>query len=303
MNWLLIAIIAHFIFALVFIIDKFLVSKTVLQPITYAFYGGFLQILVLVLIPFGFVIPPLNQIIISFIAGALFTFAVLSLYQSLQTDEVSKIVPMVGGAVPLFTFILTYFLLGERLSFNQLTAFFLLVLGGVIIVWPRKKNLAAEPANASLIKQLSLALLAALFFAGSFVLTKFIFNYQSFINGLIWTRLGGFLGAGLLILWPGNWRIIFKTSKKVKLKLGGLFASNKVLSALAFILLNYAIFLGSVTLVNSLQGVQYVFLLIIALFLSKKFPQIIKEQVSQRMILQKIIAILFIGLGLGILAI
>ena len=94
------------------------------------------------------------------------------------------------------------------MSFNQLVAFFLLVLGGVIIVWPRRKKPAAKPVEASLIKQLSLALLAALFFAGSFVLTKFIFNYQPFINGLIWTRLGGFLGAGLLILWPGNWRII-----------------------------------------------------------------------------------------------
>ena len=77
---------------------------------------------------------------------------------------------------------------------------------------------------------------------------------------------------------------------------------SKGLSALAFISLNNAIFLGSVSLVNALQGVQYVFLLMIALVLSKQFPQIIKEQISQGAVLQKIMAILLIALGLGILA-
>ncbi|MBL7155316.1 MAG: hypothetical protein ISS88_02310, partial [Candidatus Portnoybacteria bacterium] len=50
------------------------------------------------------------------------------------------------------------------------------------------------------------------------------------------------------------------------------------------------------------QGIQYAFLLIIALFLSKKFPQILKEQISQSAVLQKTMAILLIVLGLGILA-
>ena len=57
MNWLFIAIIAHFLFALGFIIDKFLLSKTVLKPVAYAFYVGLLEIFVLLLIPFGFVVP------------------------------------------------------------------------------------------------------------------------------------------------------------------------------------------------------------------------------------------------------
>jgi uncharacterized membrane protein len=302
MSWLLIAIIAHFLFALVFVIDKFLLSKTVLQPIVYAFYTGILQIFVLVLIPFGFAVPPSKQIIISFIAGALFTLAVLFLYKSFQMAEVSRITPIVGGAVPLFTLVLSYSFLEERLAANQLFAFSLLVLGGTVMFWPRRDKSATGSVKAPLAKRLPLALLAALFFAGSFVLTKFIFIHQPFINGFIWIRLGGFLIAVLLFLWPGNRQIIFEATKALKIRTVSLFFSDKALAGLAFILLNYAIYLGSVTLVNALQGVQYVFLLVMAIILSKKFPQILEEQVGRRVIFQKFIAILLIGLGLGMLA-
>ncbi len=303
MDWLLITIISYFILALVFIVDKFLLSRTALRSASYAFYVGILGGLTsLFLIPFGFSLIPLKQIIISFVAGILFILAILFFYKSVRMGEVSRIVPIIGGAVPVFTFILTYLFLGERLNFNQLIAFLLLVLGGIIMAWPRKEIKASyEAKKLSLIKRLPIAILAALFFSSSYVLTKFIFTEQSFINGFVWIRIGGILGAFLLLFWSGARQTIFKTSKSIKLKTSGLLISNKLLSAFAFIILNYAIYLGSVTLVNSLQGVQYVFLLIIAIFLSKKFPQIIKEQISHRIILKKIIAVLFICIGLGIL--
>jgi len=73
---------------------------------------------------------------------------------------------------------------------------------------------------------------------------------------------------------------------------------SKLLSACSLILLNYAIFLGNVSLVNALQGVQYVFLLIIAFFFSVKFPKIIKEQINKGTIFKEIIGISFVCLGL-----
>jgi drug/metabolite transporter (DMT)-like permease len=301
MNWLVIAIIAHFLFALVFIVDKFLLSRTTLKPIVYAFYTGVLQLFVLAFVPFGFSMPPFEQIMISFLAGALFTAAVLFLYRSFQLGEVSRITPIIGGAIPLFTLILTYIFLEERLTAYQFLAFFLLVLGGVVMVWPVKKELIGA-VKIPLAKRLPLAFTSSLFFAGSFVLTKLIFNYQPFVNGFIWTRLGGFLMAGLFVIWPKNRRLILKTTKSLGIKTVSLFFSDKILAALAFILLNYAIFLGNVSLVNALQGIQYVFLFLIAVFLSIKFPKIIKEQISQRAVFQRAAAILLIGVGLGLLA-
>lgn len=298
MSWLLIAIIAHFIFALVFIVDKYLFSHTQLRPSAYAFYIGLFGGLSILLFPFGFNLIPGWQIVISFTAGISFVLAIFFFYKSIQLGEISRIVPIIGGLVPIFTFVFTYFFLEEHLLFNQMIAFLLLVIGGVIMAWPGKNiGLVKTP----LINILPLAIAAAFLFAGSYVLTKYIYSYQPFINGFIWIRLGGVIGALLLFLIPASRRNIFITSTKIKLKEGRLAIINKTLSGLSFILLNYAIFLGSVTLVNALQGIQYIFLLIIALFLSKKFPQILKEQINQSIILQKVASIIFIILGLGIL--
>lgn len=298
MNWILIALIAQFLFALVFILDKFFVSKTVLKPVVYAFWAGVLQILVLVFVPFGFkVISPL-QILISLSSGALFVLANLLFYQAIQSKEISRIAPVVGGLIPIFTILLSFLFIGERLTAIQLAAFVLLVLGGIIMLLPLKGKLSLGFLSAS---ALGIIVLSSFFFSGSFVLSKYIFLKQSFINGLIWTRLGAVLTAGLFLLFPSNRQLIFTKTASVKTKTVGLFFLNKGFSATAFILLNYAIFLGSVSLVNALQGIQYVFLLLIGIFLSVKFPQIIKEQINKETIFQKIAAIVFIGAGLVVL--
>jgi len=302
MNWLLIAIIAHFLLAIVFTVDKFLLSKTVLRPVAAAFYVGLLSgVASLFLIPFGFYWMPFWQIIVSFIAGSAFIFAILFFYRLIQTNEVSIIAPIIGGAVPIFTLILTGLFLGEQLAINQLFAFCLLVLGGVIILLPKKGEFGLKKIEGFLSNGFLLTILAAFLFAFSFVLTKFVFIEQSFISGFIWLRLGGVLGACILFLIPSMRRVILETSKSIKVRVGGLFISNKILSGVAFILLNYAIYLGSVSLVNALQGVQYIFLLIVVLFLSKKFPEIIKERIDRKVIFQKTIGILLIVFGLGIL--
>jgi uncharacterized membrane protein len=299
MNWLLIAISAHFLFAVVFIVDKFILSKTALEPAAYAFYVGLLGIVALALAPFDFALLPVNRILISFLAGFLFVLAIFCFYQSVQLSEISRLAPMVGGMTPIFTLFFSYLFLAERLTAHQFIAFFLLVIGGVIMLWPRRKPALVK---APFIKKLFLALLASLFFAGSFVISKFIYTEQTFINGFIWIRIGGFLGAWLFLFWPEVRQSVFRASRTVRFKVGGLAAANKGLSALSTLLLNYAIALGSVTLVNALQGIQYVFLLIIAFFLSRKFPRILKEQISNGVILGKIAAICLIGLGLAVLA-
>ena len=297
MSWLYIAIISHFLLAVVFTVDKFLLSKTVLRPAAAAFFVGLLGgAASLFLIPFGFSLMSFWQMVGGFAAGIAFVFAILFFYRTIQANEVSVVAPIVGGLVPIFTLFLTYFFLNERLASHQLISFCFLVFGGVIMFLPQKS------AQTFLSKGLLIAVSAAFLFALSFVLTKFVFNGQSFINGFIWIRLGGVLGACSLLLIPSERATISKTSKSVKIGIGGLFISNKILSAFAFVLLNYAIYLGSVSLVNALQGVQYVFLLIIVLFLSKKFPKIIQERVNYKIILQKLTAILFIVFGLGILA-
>jgi hypothetical protein len=91
----------------------------------------------------------------------------------------------------------------------------------------------------------------------------------------------------------------------LKPKTIGIFLSNQTIGAIAFILYNFAVALvpfNFLAFVNALEGTKYLFLLIFAIFLSLRFPQILKEEISKKALIQKIVAIFLIGVGLAILA-
>ena len=96
---------------------------------------------------------------------------------------------------------------------------------------------------------------------------------------------------------------IFKSLKNLKGKKRLLFFSNQGLAAVGAFLQNYAIYLGSVALVGALQGVQYVFLLVLGGLITVFYPKIMKENISKSVIIQKIIAIVLIVIGLCFIAI
>ena len=127
MNWLLIVVIAHFFYAGIFILDRYLLKRGFPNPLSYAFYTGIFSIFVLALAPFGFSIPSVTQIVISLVTGIVWLLAVIIFYTALRKGESSRVVPTVGGLIPLFTLGLSFMFLGERLASKEIIAFCLLV--------------------------------------------------------------------------------------------------------------------------------------------------------------------------------
>lgn len=297
--WIIITLIAHLLNAVVFIIDKHLVSKTVLKPVAYAFYSGIFQFAYLIMLFFGIRLPEANILFLSMATGALFTFTLLVFYKAMQASESTRVVPLIGGITPIFTFFLAYSLLGERLVWQQAIAPVFFIAGGFLL------SLKFKGGRVLVIKSLGLAVLAAFLFAGYYTLMKFVFLRASFLSGFIAIQFGGFLGAAALLLFSKNRKIIFapaNATDSMKKETIYLFIPDKILGALASILIFYAVYLGSVTIINSLQAMQYVFLLILAIVFSKKIPDFLKEQIAGKIIVQKMSAIILIGIGLAILA-
>lgn len=297
MSSYLFAILGYFLNAAVSITDKFLVGRRqIVNPLVYSFYVGILSIFAFALSPFGLHWPGLSQLLIALIAGVFFLISLLSLFHALNINEASRIFTMIGGLTPILVFILSFFFLGERLNLSQISAFFFLVAGGVLI------SLKGEDKYRKFIGGTVFIFLAILAGALSLVLMKYVYLRQNFISGFIWTRLGSFILA-LMFLIPGKWRkSILQAGSQTKGGLGLLLISNKALAGIAAFMISFAISLGSVSIINAMQGVQYAFLLILAIILSRKFPQILAERISGWILLQKILAILLIGGGLVILA-
>lgn len=294
--WLPVVIIAYFLNAIALAVDKKLLNKDIPQPAVYTFYIAALGLLVWVLAPWGWHWAGSGIFLYSLLAGVLFTTALLIMFMAVSRDEVSRITPIIGGFSPLFVFFLAWWWLGEALSGNQLWAFVLVVLGSLLI------SMRWRQWRKTQWRALVLAILSAAIFGAHYVLSKFIYERVDFITGFIDIRTGAFLGALLLLLIPA-WRYsIFHRSAGNNKQTAGWFLTGQTTGALSAVMVNWAVALGSVTLVNALQGLQYVFLFFIVLLMARIYPSWLKEENARSVWWQKALAIILISIGIYLLA-
>lgn len=297
---LTIAIFAYFLNAVTTVVDKYLLRHSISEPIAYGFYMGVLSIFALPLLLYQFEYPGLALLLLDFLAGFVFLISILLMYIALKKGEASRVIPIIGGLTPLLIYLYETLIAGSHISGMQLGACGLLVAGSVLISVKIKNRKKYSKKRISL-ESLGVATLSALFLAGYFILIDQIYATQIFISGFVWTRVGSFLGALLLLCFYKNRKKIFVTTKKIKLTAVSILISNKVIAGVAFILLNLAVAKSSSLIVNSLSGVQYAFLFLIIIVLSYKYPKIIREKFNKFVIGQKSLALVLIGIGLVLL--
>ena len=301
MIWILILVIAHLFYAAFFILDKYILTKPMPNAVVYAFWVGALGIFVLVLIPIGtlipnnaFVMPNKSEVFWSIVAGIAQIWGMIVFYNALNKSEVTRLVPLVGGLSSVFILLINSITINEFLSGNQLLAFALLVLGSLVI--------SIDKNNLFTRKAIWAAILSSFLFAVFWVITKYLFLGTNFVSGLVWVRVGVAIVALMLLLSKKNRQLISTKTHEARPRTAGFFILSRILNVAGSLFLYGAVFLGSIVLVNALQGLQYAFILILALLLFKKIPDL-KEQFGRRVLLQKIIAIVLICSGLGLLVI
>ncbi|MCX7779143.1 MAG: EamA family transporter [Patescibacteria group bacterium] len=295
--WLFLTILAYFFSSIAATIDKFLISKKIPQSISYAFYIGTLSILALFLIFIGGLVwPTFEYFLLSLLTGALFILSLIFFFEALRINEASRIVPLVGSFLPIFSLLLSFIFLEEKLTTFSLIACFFLILGSFLM------SLRFNAGKNYFIQGWVFIILASFLSALSFVLSKIIYLRLPFLSGFIWIRLGSFVFSLSLLLPKKIRSIICQSLKTTQPKTSLLFLINQGVAVLYFVLLNVAISLNSVSLVNALQGIQYVFIFFFALIISKKFPHLFQEELEKKVIFQKIIAIILIFIGLSFLA-
>ena len=299
-----------------------MLSKKIHSSISYAFYVGVWSIFNIFLLVFGYWLPNARELGIDLLAGVLFLVTLVFWYKALHQSEATRVVPIVGALIPIFSYLFSFIFLGEALSERQFLAFIILIMGGILISVKQTRFYYFKEVSESFRHIFGNVLggihahyrstqrliinstISALFFAVYYVLIKYIYSLQPFIGGFVWSRMGTFLGIIMILLVPSWRKLIIKSQRGAKTpKNLAFFLTIRILAALAFIMLNWAISLGSVSLINSLQGTQYVFLFLLIFFLSVKYPKILKEELGGGVMLQKVIGIILISTGLYMLII
>jgi len=157
------------------------------------------------------------------------------------------------------------------------------------------------------------------FFGLSAVFIKWLFEYESLVNGFFWSRMGNVLVALLMLLVPtiysavrldlfnkekgthgnhvhrdhsGHRSVGFRSRNKA-----ALIFINKILAGLAFLFILIAIKYSNVSVVNALTATQYIFLLIFAIFFGRLMPEYFSEKIHKHEFLHKTIATVLIVVG------
>jgi hypothetical protein len=303
MTWIFFAVAAYFIAAVVSALDKVILTRAIPSPRLYAAWIGIFGLYGTLLIPFGFAFAPFVAspllLVLSLFSGAIFIIGLHFLFSAVFRNEVSRVVPIYGALVAVFTLIISGLFGIERLDGIQFIAFIFFLSGGLL--------LASNKFDLRTFDKQSMWLMAAgaLCTALSFVSIKYVYTQTHFLNGFIMGRFGE-VGAGIFLLYWTRKKDIFSIRaylKSTSLKTVGLFVLNKAMAGLFFLLQNYATFLGSVTLVQAMAGLQYVFLFLITIFLSFHLPHYLVEKVTRRIVVAKTASVLFILVGLFVLAV
>ena len=295
MSFLPISILAYTLNGGAILIDKILLKKSLPNPITYTFYVNALQLLVLLLIPFGFSPRWGEATTLAVFSGIVIFLALYAFFRSLKENEASTVGPLVGMFNPLFALILGGIFLGQFLTKTQYLAFFILLVGALILTF----NLWFK--NLQLGKKLVWMMAAGFLFGLSYVFLREAFLGSTFLNGLIISRAtAGFLALALLVL-PKIRTEIFSnhqagnniTSHRTLILLG----SGQVMGAASGLLITFAISLANPALVNSLFGIQYFAILVVALLLAKNHSHLLDETLTKGVITQKITGASIISFG------
>lgn len=292
------AIAGYALLGLVALLDKFILSKKVSHPLAYTFYIAIPFLFLLLFLPFGIKFPGDIYGWGGVISGGLFYFLGLWLmFAGIQKSEISHVGPLVGASVTLSTVLLGWIFLGETLPFNGLVGVGLLVFGSLLISHEKSKK-----HNGFHFGMLE-GVLSGIFFAISYTTSKYCYDALGFYSGLVLTRgMLGLLGLCLLSL-PFVRREIFLKNKVKRLPKQNrvVVFANLIFSAVAVFLIQYAVSVGSVSVVSAFEGLKYAILIILVALLSKFFPKILKEDYAKGEMRQEILAVCLIGLGLVLL--
>ena len=292
-NGVLIALIAHGLIGISLVWDKVLLKQPETKNLlSYVFWLGAISVFGLILIPFGFSMPPMWVAALSFGTGVLQLVAVYFYYAALKSGEASQTLAVMGGFSPVATAIFGIPLLKKQLSGTSLIAFALLTAGGFVMFFAERVPLR---------KMLARVLAASILFGWVNVLDKVVYDNTNFVTGYVFFTLGTFAGA-LCILVPPGWRKeIFTESENAEPRNRFWYFVNRFMAGVGSFLTYYAISLTNPALVDAITAVRYVIIFLGAYLLTKLRPQWLSEIFSGRVLVGKAVATLLVAAGLVIL--
>ncbi|HEY9699623.1 MAG TPA: EamA family transporter [Trichocoleus sp.] len=296
MEWLPFALFAYVIWSSCNLLSKVLISRHV-SSITVNLIGfGVWNLSPLLLLPMrGIHFPRFDLLLIAIGSGVLYFYILIPYLKALAIEEASRVVPL-WRFTPLFLLLFFGNFSGERLDIWQISAFILLVIGGFLVSVKQISDLF-KPTKA-----FYLMIFASFLSAAYSSIAKYIYLHLDFYDGFTLMRGSVGICSVLMLCLPTQRQEVQQTLRGMSRKVCGLMLLNGLLEFSGLVFYNFAMSLAPVSLVSASAGIQAIFVLLLSIFFSFKFPQFIHEDMSQSVLTQKGVAIALIVVGTGIIS-
>ncbi len=293
MAWLLFAMLSNVFYSIVSIFDQLLRKQHVKHDTSLTIiWLAFFFIVWLAMVPFINVsIPELPKLAAALTAGFIVVITSVPYFYALSVEEASTIMP-VWQFSSVFVLIFSAIFLGEKLVLKYYYGFAVMFLGGLLL--SVSKAIRGFEVNRTVLIILASSIVTAI----SLVLVKFFYTTESFWNGFFWFSIGNFLGGIFLLLLPKNLEHVKSQLKALTRSAVLLLVAATLLTFLADLALLFAVKTGPVSLVSVVGVTQIMLLFVMAVFLSRYFPKVLKERIDRKTLLTKTVAISLIMAGL-----
>jgi uncharacterized membrane protein len=304
MTWIFLVVGAQVVNAVVAIADKYLVTdkKQLSSPFVYAYYTSLVTAFWLLVYFLGFIpffqdyglpslyniqIPTLEVVALAFFSAYTFFMALVSLYGTLKRADTSDVMPVVGAVSAISTFGLSFLFLGTHHSPDFVWGIALLAIGTFLVSHLRfSSNIALAAVHSGL------------FFALHYIAMKGMFIATNFDDAFFWSRIALVLFALSWLLVPNYLTLIKQENKRTSRRTGFLVFGNKIMAGVASFLILKATDWGDVAVVQALDGLKFVFILIIGLIFARFLPDAVREKDrSFKTVMRKFIYVTVILVG------
>lgn len=295
MIWIISSITAHLSWAFTNIIDKFLVVNKIKNPYFYILMTTLIEApIVLLLIPFMDVSIPSGEILLWLVLdGILFIGGNLLYIKAVQIEDVTRI-NILWNLIPVFSLIIAWFTINERLGGNELLALGLLT-GGALLASVHVKGKGIRFSEAFWLMTLS-----CLVFAASAVVIKHVTATETYLNTLLWSMIIMGIMSALPFLSSAYRKASAHDIKNLK-NLWPIYILVSFIFMSGMFFNYFAVSEGPVSLVYAMEGFQVLFVFVITLALALFTKINLKEELDRRNVLLKVVALFIMICGLGVL--
>ncbi len=308
MQWFILALIASILWAVVVIVDKFILTHYIKDAVSYQVF------LTLTMLPFLISLLPFTSHntnsstptilpVIIILLGVTMGLVYVLYNKALLIEEVSRVTPLFYLS-PLFVLLFSFMFIGEGLSLRRYVGIGLMVFSAISVsvsLRRRNRDSRRQSHSHSLHIALSPALLMILVLdimnAGKDVISKLILSHLDYLSYLFWFLLGNIAGRPFLLLIPHNREKTLMIIKTLPPKVYLLSFISSSLAWTGYVLYFKAVSMTYISLVSAIPTTQPFLVFIFATLLGLFYPGLIEEKTDRRSLTIKGIAAVSVLIG------